>query len=148
VITRYSGDSYNRWNYDEDSGSYLRFQDDVFDQGAGESFAPLLDRLNDQQIQAANVIVLLAPHEYFQPPPADIVDILLVGTGTAYAFRDGEAYEVTWTRTTPESMFSLSLPGGSPYPFKPGNTWFQIVGQFSIVSQPEEGTWRFDFRIP
>jgi hypothetical protein len=45
-------------------------------------------------------------------------------------------------------MLSLTLPDGSPYPFKPGNTWFQIIGQFSIVTQPESGSWRFDFRIP
>ena len=148
VTTRYSGDSYNRWDFDPASGSYLRFQDDVFDQGQGESYAPLLDRLNDQQVIAANVIVLLAPHEYFQRPPADIVDILLTGSGTAYAFRDGQVYEVTWTRSTPESMLSLTLPDGSPYPFKPGNTWFQIIGQTSIITQPEEEGWRFDFRIP
>lgn len=148
VTTRYSGDSYNRWDFDAASETYLRFQDDVFDQGQGESFAPLLDRQNDQQVTAANVIVLLAPHEYFQRPPADIVDIQLTGSGQAYAFRDGQAYEITWTRSTPEGMLSLALPDGSPYPFKPGNTWFQIIGQFSIVTQPESGSWRFDFRIP
>lgn len=148
VTTRYSGDSYNRWEFDATTGSYLRFQDDVFDEGQGESFAPLLDRLNDEQITAANVIVVLAQHDYFQRPPADIVEILLSGSGTAYAFRDGLAYEVTWSKPSPESMLILTLPGGSPYPFKPGNTWFQLVGQTTIVTQPEEGSWRFDFRIP
>jgi hypothetical protein len=148
VTTRYSGDSYNRWDFDPASGSYLRFQDDAFDQGQGESYVPLLDRLSEEQITASNVIVVLAPHEYFQRPPADIVEILLSGSGSAYAFRDGLAYEVTWTRSTPESMLILTLPNGSPYPFKPGNTWFQLVGQTSIVTQPEEDIWRFDFRIP
>jgi hypothetical protein len=148
VTTRYSGDSYNRWEFDPVSETYLRFQDNIFDEGQGEAYAPLLDRLNNEQISAANVVVLLAPHEYFQRPPADIVEILLTGTGQAYAFRDGQAYEVSWTRSAPESILSLTLPDGSPYPFKPGNTWFQIIGQFSVITQTEEDSWRFEFRIP
>jgi hypothetical protein len=148
VTTRYSGDSYNRWEYETASASYLRFQDDVFDQGQGEQYAPLIDRVTNEQISAANVVVLLAPHEYFQRPPADIIEILLNGSGTAYAFRDGQAYQVTWTRPATGGILTLSLPGGDPYPFKPGNTWYQIVGQSSEITQPEAGAWRFEFRIP
>jgi hypothetical protein len=148
VTTRYSGDSYNRWEFDASAGLYLRFQDDFFDQGEGEKYAPLLDRLNNEQVSAANVVVVMVPHEYVQPPPADIIEILLNGSGPAYAFRDGQAYEVRWTRATPESLLNLTLADGSPYAFKPGNTWFQIVGQNSIITQPEAGAWRFEFRIP
>ncbi len=94
LYVRYSGDNYTRWDYDPTTGKYLRFQDNVFDTGQGEDYAPLTDRLNNQQISASNVVVVLARHEYYQQPPNEIIDILLSGTGTAYAFRDGQMYQV------------------------------------------------------
>jgi hypothetical protein len=148
IFTRYSGDNYNRWDYDPATGRYLRFQDDVFDQGQGERYAPLLDRVSNVQISAANVIVLLATHQYYVPPPGEIVDILLNGSGTAYAFRDGQVYKVKWNRTAQDSLLFLTFEDGSRYPLKPGNTWYQVVGQSSTITQPGVGTFRFEFAFP
>jgi len=148
LFVRYSGDNYTRWDYDAATGRYLRFQDDVFDQGQGESYAALLDRLNNQQISAANVVVILVPHVYFTPPPAEIVEILLSGTGKAYAFRDGQMYEVTWNRPTNNSVLYLTFADGTQYPFKPGNTWIQVITNTSPVTPQDGGVWRFGFRFP
>lgn len=146
---RYSGDDYTRWEYDPDTGLYMRFQDNVLDTGQGEEYDPLTDReYNDEQISAANVVVMLTPHSYFRQPPSEIVEILLFGTGKAYAFRDGQAYEVNWSIPTQDSVLTLTLPDGSPFPFKPGNTWIQVVGQSSVVTQPEVAAWRFEFKFP
>jgi hypothetical protein len=148
LFVRYSGDEYTRWDYDSASAKYLRFQDNVYDQGQGEEYAPLLDRLNNQQITAENVVVLLVRHEYFRQPPSEIVDILLSGTGKAYSFRDGQVFQVIWNRATINSVLSLSFADGSPFPFKPGKTWFQVVGVNTVVSQPAPESWRFVFKIP
>jgi hypothetical protein len=148
LFVRYSGDNYARWDYDAAAGKYLRFQDDVYDQGQGESYAALLDRLNNQQISAANVVVILVPHVYFAPPPAEIVEILLSGTGKAYAFRDGHMYEVTWNRPTNNSVLYLTFADGTQYPFKPGNTWIQVITNTSPVTPQDGGVWRFGFRFP
>jgi len=148
LYVRYSGDNYTRWDYNPSTGRYLRFQDDVFDTGQGEKFAPLADRLNDQQLSAANVVVILARHEYFQEPPAEIIEILLSGTGSAYAFRDGKMYEVKWSRQTINSVLSLTYEDGTPFPFKPGNTWFQVVGVSTLAQQQSGGAWRFNFLQP
>ncbi len=148
VYVRYSGDNYTRWDYDPSTGQYLRFQDNVYDTGQGEEYAPLTDRLNDQQISAANVVVILARHEYFQQPPNEIVDILLSGTGTAYAYRDGKMYEVQWNRPTINSVLSLSYSDGTTFPFKPGSTWFQVVGVSTQADQQADGAWRFNFILP
>jgi len=148
VYVRYSGDNYTRWDYDPSSGSYLRFQDNVYDTGQGEEYTPLTDRLNDQQISAANVVVILARHEYYQQPPNEIVDILLSGTGPAYAFRDGQMFQVQWNRPTTNSVLSLSYSDGSPFPFKPGSTWFQVVGVSTQTTQSDNAAWRFNFLLP
>jgi hypothetical protein len=152
INNRYSISSYNQWEYDEDGGRYLRYQDASEDTGQGETFAPLTDRLNDEQIAAENVVILLVPHEYYWRSAdgrQEILDILLSGSGAAYAFRDGQVYEVEWNRPALDSVLYLTFPDGTDYPFKPGATWFQIHGDSSIVMPDEdEGIWRFEFRIP
>lgn len=148
LYVRYSGDDYVRWDYDPASGKYLHFQDNVYDQGQGEEYAPLLDRVNNLQVTAENVVVLYVRHEYFRQPPGEIVDILLSGTGKAVAFRDGQAYQVNWNRANINSVLTLTQADGSPFPFKPGKTWFQVVGQTSTVTQPTPESWRFQFVIP
>lgn len=150
IFVRHSISAYTRWDYDAESGRYLRFQDTVEDRenGAGEEFEPFVDQLTDEQVSASNVVVLFVPHNYLRQPPGEIIEILLHGNGPAYAFRDGLAYEVEWNRPPTGDMLYLTFPDGERYAFKPGNTWFEVVGQFSDVSQPDEHTWRFVFGFP
>lgn len=148
VTTHYSIDTYNRWKYDPQTGSYLRYQDNLLlDQGQEEEFAPLMDQLTEKQVSADNVVVLMVPHSYYLKSP-EIIEINFTGSGPAYAFRDGMVYEVQWNHPNPEGVLYLTLPDGSRYPFKPGNTWFQVVGQYSFVTQPAPNEWRFMFQIP
>jgi hypothetical protein len=148
VYVRYSGDNYTRWDYDPSTGKYLRFQDAVFDTGQGESYEPLTDRLNDQQLTASTVVVVLARHEFYQQPPAEIIEIQLSGTGTAYAFRDGQLFQVEWSRPTTNSVLSLTYTDGTPFPFKPGQTWIQVVGVSTPATDQGNGAWRFNFVMP
>lgn len=152
VAVRYSISAYTRWDFDAASGRYLRFQDTQEDTGGGEAYGPLVDRLNEQQISASNVVVLLAPHEYAYQSSSgnsEIIDIKLTGTGKAFAFHDGQAYEVTWNRPTLKSVLYLTNTDGSAFPFKPGSTWFEVIGTSSIIAKRNEGgLWRFEMRLP
>jgi len=148
IIVRYSGDSYNLWDYDSPTGKYLHSQDNVYDEGGGEEFTPLIDRVNNEQVAAENVVILLMPHSYYRKPPSEIIDIQFQGTGKAYAFRDGNAYELQWNIPSPGAMITLTHADGSLYSFKPGKTWFQIIGQYSTITEPITGSWRFDFLMP
>jgi len=152
VFVRYSISAYVRWDYDPASGAYLRFQDTQEDaSGQAEGYAPLTDRLTNQQISARNVVVLFATHaDYLNNGSYTIVDIQLQGSGNAWLFRDGQAYEVRWLRpANTEGVLTLIDPNGNPFPFKQGNTWFQVVGQATkITKRGEAGVWRFENRIP
>jgi len=148
VFVRYSTDDYTRWDYDPASGKYLRFQDNNQDTGQGEEYAPLIDRLNDQQITADNVVVIVARHEFYQQPPNEIIEIYLSGSGNAYAFRDGQVYQVRWNRPTTNSVLFLTYPDGSLFPYKPGATWYQVVGEATSITQLDANTWRFNFAFP
>lgn len=143
----YSDYSYNLWELDPASGRYLRFQDTI-DNETGEdgAMAPLVDRLTERQVAADNVVVLLVEHRYYSERP-EIVTMNLRGTGPAYVFRDGRAYKMFWSRTGPESVLRLTAQDGTPFPLRPGNTFFQVVGETTQTWQFGED-WRFDFQIP
>jgi len=148
ININYSKDNYVQWEYDLSSGKYMRYQDDSFDRGEGETFAPLADRNNDEQLAADNVVVVFMEHSYFRKPPAEIIEMLVSGSGPAYAFRDGELYEVRWNIPATDSVLYLTNQDGTRFPYKPGNTWYQVIGQSSSILEQEDSAWRFEFHIP
>ncbi len=149
AYVRYSISSYVNWKYDPQSENYLRFQDSVEAYTIEEeAYEPFIDRLDEQQVAAENVVVLKVIHEYvYKSGNSEIVDILLGGSGEAWAFRDGKAYQLTWNRPT-NAMLTLTFPDGTPYSFKPGSTWFQVVGQSSTNQVTSDNGLRFEFRLP
>ena len=92
---------------------------------------PHIDRANNQQLTAANVIVLYANHQ-----PTDIVEdrggshsieIQLWGQGTLKVFRDGKVIDGTWQRPGQPNTLRLLDASGNQIPLKPGNTWIELV---------------------
>jgi hypothetical protein len=149
ISARFSISAYTRWDYDPASGRYLRFQDTQEDMGQGEGYAPLMDGLTQQQVAADNVVVIMAKHSYFQKSTnSEIIEVTMDASGKAYAFRDGQVFEATWNRPTLDSVLYLTLPDGSPYPYKPGTTWYEVVGTSSEVTTPAAGAWRFVLKFP
>lgn len=147
IYVRYSGAIYNRWDYDFQTGKYQRFVDVSNDPGGKEVYGPLTDRLTDEPITADNVVVLYITHQYVSAKP-EIIDIIASGPGKAYLFRYGEMFELTWQRKAIDQIITLVGPDGEPFPLKPGNTWFEVVGSSSEMSQQGDSTWRFKFSIP
>ena len=115
---------------------------------ADEQYAQLTDRLNNQPIASDNVVVLYANHEIYSTDSNgdSIYDIQLVGSGDAYAFRDGQAYKLKWVRNATD-VVSLDNPDGTPFAFKPGPTWFEVIGLSSTVAQTGP-SWRFTHFMP
>jgi len=147
VYAWYSAVIYNRWDYDPPSGRYYRYVDvENALEGQPEVYKPLRDALGDVPISADNVIVLLMAHDFYSVSP-EIVEIQFYETGTAYAFRDGQAYELEWVRENETGVFSLYTNDGDVYPFKPGTTWFEVMGSSTKINQINDA-WRFEMRFP
>ena len=160
VYVRYSGAIYNRWDYDAASGTYLRFSDKENDVNRNnEVYAQLTDRLTGKPIAAQNVVTLCVPHQYYvKRSDSEVLDIIMDpgsasykgcdgqtykgGTGAAYVARDGQMYQVTWQRAKKDSVLTLVNPDGSLFPYKPGQTWFEVIGASSDVAS-KDGAWRF-----
>lgn len=147
VYVRYSGAIYNRWDYNPDNGRYLRYVDTVDDtsgSGAGEVYAPLVDRSTNAQIAMDNVVVLMVPHQFLiQEGEVEIVDMNFLGTGTGYVLRDGQIYQVTWQRNSTDQIVSLYTIDGQLFPLHPGTTWYEIIGASSTLTQEDASTYRF-----
>ncbi len=151
IYLRYSYAAYSYWDYDRGKKNYVRYQDawdDVGGRGAG--YYVLTDRLNSEAITADNVVVLYLNHFHSVYkaasgglPATEIVDMDFDGRGEAYAFRNGLAYPIEWVRDS-DGVLHLEYEDGSPFDFKPGNTWFQIFTDESKLDA-EGDTWYFNF---
>jgi hypothetical protein len=114
------------WKFDEESGRYKRWSD-------GEVHK---DANTDEQIQAANVIVILAIHR--EDPTIceqvtngvcthNSVEAQIWGAGPAILFRDGRRYDGTWQRINRGDMLTFYDSVGEALPLQIGNTWFQVI---------------------
>jgi hypothetical protein len=147
IFAWYSAVIYNRWDYDPPSGRYYRYVDveNAFEDQP-EVYRPLRDALGDIPIATDNVVILLMPHEFYSESP-EIVEMDFYRSGPAYAFRDGQVYELEWVRANEAGLYALYTKDSEVYPFKPGTTWFEVMGIESRIISDEE-TWRFEMRFP
>lgn len=146
VFTRFSGAIYNRWDYDPASGRYLRFSDIENDTtGTNPQYAQLTDELTKRPIAADNLLVIFARHSIADSRASvEVLDVTLLGTGPAYLARDGQLYQLQWSRMAEDRVLTLVDENGNPFPFKPGQTWIEVFALNSTVMQ-EGSAWRFQF---
>lgn len=149
IFARFSGAIYNRWDYDPESGGYLRFSETQNDlEYVNEVYEPMVDRLTSEQIRAENVVIVLAEYlTVVKTDTSEIYDIDLQGSGNAYLARDGMIYAAQWRREHPGGVLTLANEDGTPVHFKPGKTWFEVMGETSRVRQTDD-VWRFTHYLP
>jgi hypothetical protein len=146
VYPWYSAAIYNRWDYDPATGKYMRYADkENAVNNQPETYELLTDRNNNQPVTADTLVVLLMSHTFYSVNP-EMVEMEFSGSGPAYVFRDGQAYQVRW-QVQSGMVVSLVDADGNPFPFKPGQTWFEVMGKTSQVIQ-QENSWRFQMRFP
>ena len=149
IFIRFSPYFYTRWKYDHSLNKYMRYQDKEDDLGQGESYELLTDRLTNQPITADNVIIILVRYdEVVNEGNTQVFEMYLWNLGPAYLFRDGQMYRLHWERIVEESVLTVYNEDNYPFPLKPGNTWFEVLGLSSSISQPGDGSYRFEFAIP
>lgn len=148
LFVRFSGGIYNRWDYDAATGKYLRFSDAADDVNRNnEKYTQLTDRLTQKPIAFDNVVVLQVSHRYIQKPPDEVVDMTLIGEGSAWIARDGKVFPVKWKRAKAGDVLTLVNSDGTPFAFKPGQTWVEVHGTSSTVSS-KDGVWKFVHSMP
>jgi len=151
LFVRFSGGMYSHWQYDPSNGGYLRFSDaeNDFDRN-NPVYAQQYDRQTEEPILAENVVILLAPYAELSEETdtsAGVYDVDLLGKGEAFLARDGVIQSVFWQREEAGDVLTLVDGDGNPVPFKPGRTWFELMGKSSQVI-PDGEAWQFNFLRP
>lgn len=150
IYIRYSGSVYNRWDYDPASGRYLRFADAVDDVNRNnEKYTQLTDRLNGKPVAADNLVILQVEHKYVKKTAdTEVFDMKLIGEGKAFIARDGQLYEVKWKRAKTTDVFTLVNKDGTLFPFKPGQTFIEVLANNSTLTDLKSGSWKFTWLLP
>jgi len=123
------------WRYNDEDGSFHRWQDNA----DGSTFIEQTDRLNGEPLTYENVIVLFADHEVENTYLIDI-NLLYVKKGKALLFRDGLMQEIFWTTKSEEyeqttgdfRPIRFIDAEGNPVLLKPGQTWVEIVPGYTV----------------
>ena len=133
---RYTDANYHFWDYHSDIEEYVRYQET--ETSSEERYAILADNNNNIPISADNIVVLIVPHKKLETSHESYF-LELQGAGDGYAFRDGKMYAIKWNRPTLDSVLYLTFPNGDLFPFRPGNTWFEVIGINSVLEQEDTG---------
>jgi len=113
----FSGRAYAvRYDYNAETNTYLRFNGGV----------PHLDRSNDDQLRADNVIVQVVGVPGYLGEKGRI-DIETIGTGKVYVFRNGGVIEGTWSKESSKARTKFLDANGQPIPLNRGVTWVAVT---------------------
>jgi hypothetical protein len=150
MITYYSVDSYNKWVYDPVAKQYVRYQE-VSDirNDKPEKYDVLVDQMTGEAVHASNVVFLMAYHTFKNTfdQEDEVYQIDLTGSGEAYVFRDGVGIPARWIRTNKDQPLLLTALNGAPIYFRPGITFYEVLGSASYVDQ-DAGQWDFHHATP
>ncbi len=151
VFTHYSQYSYGYWEYDPANLTYLRYSDaeDAESLTVNEVYQPHIDQWNGEQVSAQNVVALVVPHVFNNEfDRADqVFNIQLLGSGTAYIFREGRMILGAWLRDGLGQPIQLVDKDRNPIPLQPGVTFYQVINPQSGFRHNGE-TVEFFFSIP
>ncbi len=150
IVTYYSYDSYNYWQYDPAAKQYLRYQETHDSRnGKPEEYEALMDHVTNAQVHASNVVVLFAVHTFANTydQEDEVYHIDLTGSGEAYVFRDGVGVPARWNRTNEDQPLLLTGVDNSLIYLRPGITFYEVLGTHSYVDQGD-GEWHFHHDTP
>ena len=150
IVTYYSYDSYNYWDYDLNTKQYLRYQETHdMRNGKPEEYMPLTDNVTGDQVHASNVVMLYAVHTFANTydQEDEVYHIDLTGSGDAYVFRDGVGLPAHWDRTNENQPLMLRGVDNSLIYLRPGITFYEVLGTHSFMDQ-ENGEWHFHHDTP
>ncbi|NDJ77599.1 MAG: hypothetical protein GYB65_15215, partial [Chloroflexi bacterium] len=116
------------WAYDAARGVWLR----------SHNGAPHTDAVSGNQLTAANVVILEAEHTPIGARnPGDwgvdgnaVYATPLQGSGRLILLRDGQYFEGEWRRERRGGDLRFYDRAGNVLPFKPGNTYFQLLPEW------------------
>lgn len=124
IFIDWYGQTDARWQFDAETGRYMRFTDGLIH----------TDAATGQQLWADNLIIIEVPHNnrpdlFPEGATYTSLEIALWDQGRAYLVRDGVFYQGWWRRRDrePGSALQIIYGNNTPIMMKPGRTWVSVV---------------------
>ena len=122
------------WAASSDGSRWLRTQDGK----------PLTDKLDGEQISAANVVVMQVriDRSYLDKKYGHIPKTVMIDSGKAWVFSGGKFIEATWSKASATAPIVLTDAAGAAVLLTPGNTWVELMpvapeGKLTITEAPK-----------
>ncbi len=147
LLVQYAEINRGEWQYDVDSGKYLRWIEDG-NEGEPLTMIPLVDRNTGVQLEFSNVIILNTFYIEYNRTLHNIDLWNNQGPQTAYFFRDGQMYQGYWTVRDHSQPMVFLQADGNPMFLKPGKTWIVLAGISSLITNPQSGRFELYFFTP
>lgn len=118
-----SGHAQPRWEWDADAGVWWR----------SERTTPHVSQDGVRQ-SAVNVVSLWVDVRYTSSQGGSAVPetIVVTDSGTGYVAAGGDYVEVEWSKAGQFEPYVITLPGGEPVEFLPGQTWVHLVPKSGV----------------
>jgi hypothetical protein len=124
VFVDWYGQTDARWQFDEETGRYMRYTDGLMH----------TDAATGEQLWTDNLIIIEVPHNrrpdlFPEGATYESLEIALWDQGRAYLVRDGVFYQGYWRRRDrePGSALQIIYGNNTPIMMKPGRTWVSVV---------------------
>ena len=153
LFVEYNINNVDHFVYDPELGGYSWAKNLPSDQ---DTFEVMTDRLTGETLSFENVIILLTQHTS-ENSAGTIIDLDMDHkTGTAFIFRNGQAYQALWTTVATEYEQTTGHPlpvrftdlDGNPFALAPGQTFITLLNAFDSVNLDGSGIWHADFDAP
>ncbi|MBL7155063.1 MAG: DUF3048 domain-containing protein [Candidatus Portnoybacteria bacterium] len=114
------------YQYEPTTNSYLRYRTNLKE----------IDKSNNQQIEAKNIVVMRAFSRQIQEP--DYNDLDIEGRGECQVYQNGQVIPCTWwkSKNNPTSKLYFLDENKNEIPLVPGQIWIEIV------EPHQEVTWQ------
>ena len=111
------------YEYSPETNSYLRWR----------SGRPEIDKLNGQQVEAKNIVIMRAKSRQLEK---EYNDVDIEGEGKAIVYKNGQEIKGSWQKDklNPSSKLYFFDEMGEEIEFSPGQIWIEIVEPYQRVS--------------
>lgn len=121
VKIKYSGYITGEFDYDKQSGKYLRSQ-------FGKAH---IDGATGETLAFDNILILVMPHSDIKGDEAGRIAVSTTGSGSGYYVYGGKAMEIRWQKDSRDQAMTLSSPDGSAFAMNPGKTFVSIASEYA-----------------